>query len=468
MIEILINSVDKKDDIILNTFSIKNNINNKTDECQFTIRKTTSHSYVPELNDEVVVTNNSVNIFGGFIVRINTVSNTNTEVLYEVQCSDYSVYLKRKLVIDRYENETVKDIIDDLLTNYADEAITTDNVSINKVLTSIAFNGLTVAECLDKLADLLNAYWYIDNDKDIHFFYKNTEEAPFDLTDTSSNYIYNTLKIEEDITQLKNRVTVRGGSNPSDTNRIELIVSQDDDQDIFPLGYKFASLPVVKVNDVAVTVGTEYLTDDLTVQCQWSFQEKSIRFTSGNIPTSGDIITIEGKILIPVIVRISNNASISDFGVFEYQINDPTIKSNDQAIERAISELNSYSNEIHDGSFRTYNDGLKAGQLININSTLRGKNIDAIIQSVSIRPHDKDNFVYAIDFATTKTLGIIEWLQKRLKDEDITEDEQETLLKYFMIEESFSFTDEVVDITITSPPYVYDDPDANWNFSTWS
>lgn len=465
-----IDGVDKTESIIWNSFSIKNNINNQTDECVFKVRKTTGNTYKPSLGDEVVVEEDGDNIYGGIIVRSVESAEAGGNIIYEIKCADYTQYLKRQLVIERYENETTDDIIQDLVDNYTDDSITTTNVAVTKTIASISFNGLTVAECLEKLAESLNAFWYIDEDKDIHFFQKNTELSPFNLTDTSGNYIYNSLKIEDDISQLRNSITIRGGTNPSDTNRIETIVSQDDTQDVFPLGYKFTDLPVIKVNGVAVTVGVENLTEDGTVQSQWSFQEKYIRFTAGNIPEVDDVITIEGKIQIPVIVKVQSNSSISEFGLFEYQLKDTSISTNDEAIERAVAELASYSMELNEGEFLTYNRGLRAGQVLNINSTERNKNIDVVIQSVAIKPTspDGENFVYRVSFATLKTLGIIEYLQKSLKDEEITEDEQETLLKYLMEDESIAFVDEVVDINVTSPPYRYDDEDSRYNFATWS
>lgn len=472
---IKVNTVDKTNQISLKGFKIRNRINNKVDECHFTIKIYGSKTFVPAINDTIEVISDGTTIFGGSVMRIK--EKQRREILeYDIKCVDYSFKLKRRLVTERYENKTVSYIIDDLLTNYASgDGFTDNNVILNNTFDSISFNNITIPECLDKMAKSLNAYWYVDYNQDIHFFAKNTELAPFDLTDDGGNHIDDSLEIEEDLSRLRNKIKVRGGTKQSDTEKTETLISQDNAQDVFPLGYKFATKPTVEVNSVAQTVGTEYLDDDASFDCMWAFNEKYIRFTSGNIPSINDTIEVAGKILIPIVVQTPSNSSIDEFGVFEYIIKDETIKSQDEAIDRAIAELEAYANELNEGSFRTYKAGLKAGQVININSTKRNKNIDVLIQDVdtALRTPTGD-LEYKITFATVKTLSIIEYLQKQLQDEDIREDEDETILNFYEFADSLSMSDSVGTPTTSSPPYKWSN-DAEttpnrlvWNKGTWS
>ena len=474
-----IGGVDRTSSILLSSLKISNKINNRVDSCDFRIKKHDNKTYRPQLNDEVIITNASVTIFGGAIVRIDESANAGNQLVFEVQCSDYSQFLKRELVTNRYENTTLIAIVNALVTDFTDDGFTTTNVVLARQIKSFSFNGLTVTECFDKLARSLNAYWYVDYDKDIHFFSRNTEEAPFNLSDTSKNYFYDSLSITEDITQLRNKVTVRGGTNPSTTARTETTVCQDADQDVYPLGYKFAGQPAVEVNNVAQTVGVEYLNDDASFDVMWSYQEKYIRFTAGNFPAITNVIEVIGNIEIPVVVRITDDDSVAEFGIFEYQISDPTISTNDEAISRALAELDSFANELHEGTFSTAHFGLKAGQKMNINSTIRDKNIGIIIQSVTAKPIDAfgERVVYNVDFATVKTLGIIEFLQNALINETITEDAQETLLNFIQQPtEDMSVVDTgLQSVEQTTAPYKWAANDAEdnldtfvWGFSSWT
>lgn len=61
---------------------------------------------------------------------------------------------------------------------------------------------------MEELAKLQNYYWYIDYEKDVHFFDQETNVCPMEVTDTSE--VYGDLQITADISQLKNRQVVRG------------------------------------------------------------------------------------------------------------------------------------------------------------------------------------------------------------------------------------------------------------------
>ena len=473
MITININSTDVTSRVDFKSFRIRNKINNEVDECNFLIRKTTSNTYIPDLNDDIEILNDSNVLFGGVVVKIEEVSNAGNNIIYKIRAIDYSHLLKRQLVTERYSTTTVDAIIDDLVSSYTTDGFTTNNVIITRDVATISFNGLTVKDCLDKLAQSLNAYWYVDYEKDIHFFFKSEELTPFNLTDTSENYVYDSLIITEDITQLRNKVTVKGGTTQSTSDRVEVNIVQDADEGTYPLGNKFAVLPTVKIDSVAITVGTEYLDDEATVDCVWNFNEKYIRFTDGNLPTAGEKIEVSGKILIPVVVRIPDEESIAENGVFEYKIDDKTINSNDEAIERAITELNAYASEINEGSFLTFNDGLKAGQKLNINSVERGKNIDVIITEVKVKYLDPTGarIQYEVKFATVKTLGIIEFLQNSLLDEEVDIDAQETLLNFFQVSDDMAldFTEIITLTSLFAIQYNWgvDDDQMNWDFGVW-
>lgn len=472
---ITIGGVDKTSAVSFKSVRKTDNLNQEVDSFAFRVRKYGSLTYVPELGDEVVATDDGVRIFGGVIVRITESVTASKIVEYEVECNDYSQYLKRRLVTERYENQTVVAIIQDIITNYT-TGFTITGVVATLTIASISFNRLTVAECLQKLADALSYVWYVDYDKDIHFFPKNTELAPFNLTDTSGNYIYNSLEIMEDLSQIRNSVLVQGGEQESDTTRTETF-NGDGSKVQFSLANKFASLPTILVGGSPQTVGVEYLDDDASFDVMWNYNEKYIRFTSGNTPASGtNNISVEGIYLFPIVVRVPAPASIAEFGTYEFAITDKSIVSQDEAINRAIAELTSYQNQLYEGRFRTYDGGLRSGQVININSTQRGKNIDVLIQSVSLAMRDPlgDNFEYEVRFATLKSVGIIEYLQKQLRDREVIVDDEETLLSFLPLTDEVGFSDSLATPTASIGPYKWSNDAGTtpnklvWNYGTWN
>lgn len=451
------------------TFKVKNNINNQVDEFSFKVKST---QLVPEIGKEVEVFNGADKIFAGDLLQITDSIEGGKLLRFNCRALDYANRLKRKIIVERYEDETVSDIISDMVTSLG---FTVVNVSYNPLIKTIAFNGISVSECLEKLADLLNAYWYVDYDKDIHFFEKNAEPSPYNLTDTSANYIFDSLTIKDDLTKLKNKVTIRGGLALSETAKTEVRVSQDSTQDTFNLVYLYQPLPVVTVNGTPKDVGLENKEEDTGFDVMWSEQGRYIRFTAGNFPIKDDVIEVTGITYFPVFVQVADDASILAYGDAEFEIKDNAIVSEEQAIERAISELEAYSSKLSDGSFQTYNSGLKSGQILNIQSTLRGIDINVVIQSVETRSVDPmgGQIIYNVEFATEKTVGIIKILQKLLLKEDVIADELEVLLRYITFSESMTMVDEFLLSTMSQNPYYWSN-DAEttpnrmiFDFFTW-
>lgn len=117
---------------------------------------------------------------------------------------------------------TAADYLAFVLTETTSSGIIIDDVRITAdgSFTMYNFEGTSVFDdaraafkkptvFIDSLAKSLEFFWYIDYEKDIHFFDQETNNAPFSLDATSDNY--NDLNFNVDTSQLKNRQVVRGG-----------------------------------------------------------------------------------------------------------------------------------------------------------------------------------------------------------------------------------------------------------------
>jgi hypothetical protein len=471
MITVTIEGIDRTSSVVFNSLRKTDHLNQQVDNLEFKVKKYGDLTYVPMLGDEVVVDKDGTTLFGGVIVRIQENVEASKILIYTIQCNDYSQFLKRELVTERYENMSVAQIIEDLLTNYTTDGFTDTNVTGSLLIESISFNRLNVADCLQKLADAISYVWYVDYDKDIHFFPKNTEVGA-SLTDTSQNYIYDSLEITEDLTQVRNQVLVQGGEQTSSTTRTEY-ASGDGTRTQFPLANKYASTPTVTVGGVAKTVGVEFLDNDASFQVMWNFNEKYLRFTTGNTPAAAaNNIVVTGYYLYPIVVSVPANSSIAEFGRYEFAITDKSIKSQNEAIRRAVAELQSYQNELYEGSFRTYDDGFRSGQVLTINSTQRVKSIQVLVQSVSATMRDPlgTTLEYTVRFATMKSIGIIEYLQNQLRSKEVIVDDQETLLNFIsdgsgVVADTVTASDTLDTPTASTGPYVWGTP--TWGYFAW-
>jgi len=381
-------------------------------------------------------------LFAGVIMGVNT-NLVSQYVKHKVKCKDYSELMDKNLVVETYENMTIAEIIDDINTEFMGGYFTTTNVidadfSVNK----ITFNYERPTKCIKELAEFIGYDWYVDYDKDIHFFAKGTELSPISITDTNKKAIKGSLSLNLDNSQLRNVVYVRGGEYEG-TERSEDYLA-DGDQDTIPLGTKFSSLPTVTVNAVSQTVGIENLNDFTSYDCLWDYNQKYLRFE--NPVTLGHVVASSGTPLIPVLVKVRDPESIEEYGIKEFKITDKTIEDKTTARRRGQAELEAYRDGVIEGSFSTYEDELRSGQEITLTSDLLGIDEKYIIQKMSMKMRSpNDDALYKIDIVSKKTLGIVDFLIKLLTDgnKNIKIDSDEVLEIVENIDEITEITEEI-------------------------
>jgi len=469
-IEITVNSVDKTQDIISDSILKEDNINEQRDVLNFQTKKYSTKGFEPKKNEEVVMKIDGETEFAGVILSIEKSIRDGQIVVYAPHCIDYSQYLDRKLVLERYSDKTINYIIGDIVDKYTD-GFTVVNVDCDIEIKTMSFNRMTVTTCIDKLAKTMGYSWYVDYEKDIHFFEKNENPAPFSVTDINGKYLQNTLSIIDDLSQIRNRVIIRGAEERGEV-RVESYTGTGG-QIAFPLVNKFAEAPSVKVDTVAQDVGVDYLDVEADYDCFWNFNEKYMRFKSD---MDGKVVEVTGIPLFPIIVNILDGTSIIEYGTYEFFKEDKSIASRTEALQYAQSQLEAYKDGVIEGSFSTNTSGLRSGQIININSDLLGVDEDFLIQKVRFRIIAKDRGVWDVTLATMRTVGMIQILQDLIKGREIKEFDPDTFLTFLNLDDSFTMTDGMTagDAFVTSsPPYTWEElgtPEINpiiWNKFTW-
>jgi hypothetical protein len=408
---VTIDSVNRTSYVNWPSFKKEDILNSQVDTCEFETKKYGTKTWKPNVGGEIVITDDGTKVFGGVIMRVEETIE-GALISYRVECKDYTHYLDRALVVERYTDMTVNEIIADINTNYL-SGFTVANVVCDIFVSSLTFDRITVNRCLQTLAEKTNYSWYVDYDKDIHFFAKNTEISPFNLDDTGGKYVFSSLIIKEDLSQIRNRVYVRGGEVPAASRSDNL--TGDGTKVSFPLAYKFASLPTVTVGGVSKTVGIEFL-NTTGYDCYWNYNEKYIRFDAA--PAAAAAIVVTGNPLMPILVQVEDAGSIDVYGEFEHSIVDKTIKTNDEARQYGYSQLAAYAASVKEGQFITYTSGLRSGQTITVQSNIRGTNETFLIQRVGLSMRTPTEGIWVVELATLRTLNIIEFLQKLLISQD--------------------------------------------------
>jgi len=432
---IKINGVEKTNLIEWRSFRWEQNITNKQDSLSFRIASVDQKSYAPDPMDEVEVyigdtLTSAQKVFGGHVVEVQE-QEKGQKVFVDVKVRDYAFFANAKLVARRFENKTVAQIIETIKNDYLPSGYTTNNVNCDIVIPAISFNYMSPTDCFSELAKLTGYDWYIDENKDLHFFAKETYSAPVEIKDDNGSYIKGTLKVKHKIDQLRNSIFVRGSEYLSSDVRVEDLSHQADGVNThFKLAYRYKNY-TLKVNGQVKSVGIDNLDDPAGFDALYNFMEKVLKFKTP--PAANDTVTFEGNIYIPLRIKWKDNASISKYGAeFQFLIIDRTIDDLDLAKDRARAEILAYSEQLNDGGFDSYIDGLKVGQAIRINSAKLGVNKLFTIVKVTARARTSfGGLVYSVTVADKQKVDLLDILQGLLTEKlkDIKLDDNEELVQ---------------------------------------
>jgi len=444
-----------------NSFSIEDNIDNSINTCSFSI----TNDVAPTIMSEIEVYHEEEKIFGGSILRTETRRSGLVNII-SVECVDYTYELGKDIIVERLVDKTVNEIIEYLLNKYHIDFTSLSDCDIT--IDTFTCNNISTLDAIEKLAEATNYRWYVDYDKNIKFFAQGTEVADFNIED--GEYVYNSLVLKNDGSQLRNSVKIRGGN----TVGIERTETKDGDgtKKIFSLSNKFSEAPTVSVASTPVTVGVDYIDSEDDFTCLWNYNEKYLKFKVAPVAGTNNI-EITGTPLVPIIIQREDSDSIVEYGLNRFYKRDNTISSQDEALQYAVAQLEAYKNTISEGSFRCF-QRVNSGETINIGVD------EYIIQSVGLIMTTPIDPEYKVSMASTKTTGIIEFLQGLLKiDRKIIMQEQEleALLTLVNIDDTFDMEDALEASTtwdVTSPPYTFEDTTGevevnpiHYNFFTW-
>jgi|GEM_PF-5680676 len=369
-------------------------------------------------------------------------------------------------------------------------SFTAYNLNPTTKLDDFRSNNIKPTALMQTLAKNFSFMWYVDYEKDVHFFGMDTISAPFSLTDTSNNFKYLTLEVDQ--SQLSNRVIVQGGETdsvsqyaqvvPGDAARREWLMKNKFDDvgmtikiddnttthaaevgtittNIKITGHGLSSgdhvinrtrgntvrqILVVDANNFTVeavvgqtngdtisffaiskTYGREGLDDESVFDYMVNAQVQSVRASTQTITlSSGTFIRFSYFEKIPIQIQYTDTASANALkalglgdGVFDLlPVSDVSIQDLATAVALAQAAIQDYKNPIVTATFKTDRQGLRAGQTIHIQDSVRGIGNDYLIQIVAakqIAGEFSDYFIYEITAGTT-LFGLIEFYQKLL------------------------------------------------------
>lgn len=448
VVTVKINSIDRTSLIDWKTFQFDQALTQQIDTVKFAIKRTPTKTFKPDLNDDIEVFEDAVKVFGGKIVKSNEVIDAGLQTI-QLICKDHSHEMDGRLVVDTFESTTIDAIIQSIIDDFLPAGFTL-NTTVTNAVEFIAFNFEQPSKVFQQLAELTGGDWFVDENKVIQFFTKNTLTAPFGLSDTGEKYVFNSLRITRDIKNLRNIIFVRGGTFSGDP--FVEVQEADGEKDTYDFGFRYKSV-TWRVDRgsgfVAEAFGIDNIDDPTTKPWLYNFQEKAMKLGTATRPAAGNRVELGGLPEIPVIIQTRDNVSIGEFGEREQKIIDKSIDTKEAARDRARGELIAWKDKVNEGSFTTRESGLRVGQRIRIQSTIRGLDEFFHISRINTRLEGPGELVHTITLMTQRTFGLIEFLQGQLIDKDkeieINPDEVLDLIQAAL--ESIDFSEAVATAT---------------------
>lgn len=318
-------------------------------------------------------------------------SQQNTLKLTSFECVDNGFILGRTLVAEIYTAVDAtgglpSKIIKDIVTNYlAVSGFTSTNVDLSTtpIITNpdvLEFPYIYAQDAIDRVMEhLVDWNYYIDNNRDVHFFYKAEVYSPTAIeetkNDTSKSIIMiNTLTVESIGDEEYNRVWIIGASRPADT-AIDQFFTGDGSQRYFNLSYTPYELNMY-VGGVLKTVAEES-NDDGNKDFLVGSSDKVVYIPSYRSPYTGTI-KANYKPEKQIIDKFENPSSISAVGAYEKIIKDSDITSRSSARKIGIAEIKRQSSTKRILRFDTRTElALGTGYYVDI--LLDGKNADGSV-----------------------------------------------------------------------------------------
>ncbi|WP_025027757.1 hypothetical protein [Caldalkalibacillus mannanilyticus] len=405
--------------VLKNSLSINDRINERT-TCSFTV-------YEPKMEltvgMEVTVLDHQAIIFAGSIESTTEYGDGDRYVA--VSCVDYSQLIDKRVVFTAFENRLAGDMVKSIIYGFFhEEGITEGTIQDGPLISKAVFNYDNGNVAMNYLSEITGYNWFIDHEKKLHFFSRETYQAPYSLSDTSFNY--KGLQVKKTRGQYRNRQYVRAGLDITGEIPLEKPTPRPDGvSQTFILRLPVAKKPRIFIDGVEVDpedIGANGV--DQNKKFYFSYNSNTITQDNSEEPLNNQVLEISYRGLYPILVVAENPEEIAKrkeleggTGVYEDVIEEQKLDTRASAFDFATGKLDKYGMIPRIITFSTYHGGLKAGQLLSIHHHQHNLEDSFLIESVTARD-DKGLTQYNIKCLDGSALGGWEQFFKSLLNEN--------------------------------------------------
>lgn len=392
-VTLTINGIDYSSSLKRESLYVRHSMGNENSVCDFKI--TGSSSYQPQGWDAVLVAIDGSNVFGGYIFQhdgeVLGTSGSTQQTVWTVQCKDWTLLLDQVIVEEEaYKEDSDASILDDLFTTYLPGEgfdVSTYVSTLNSDL-DISFNGITLREVLNTLADRVEATWYVNPSKQLVWrAASGFSAASFNIDTVAPNNsttfspAFGSLRRQIDESGIVNKVIVTGG-NVASTTRLQETFAADGVSNTFgPLVNPPHSIWKVDyyinggryiryTTNIGYEPADKLFAEGGSYEIVCNLENRTIRiqhvFDDG-IPDNATDVVIDYYYQTPITVTREHTGSQYYYGrTFIQRINNDDLDSYDAAVEYADNLLSEQAFGRETLTFDVFESGLQPGTKIKV------------------------------------------------------------------------------------------------------
>lgn len=343
-------------------------------------------SYVPALDDEIIVTEDGTRIFGGNITSLTKAGLGGvglTAIVNRISATDFNGIAQRRYANETLAAGTLKSMLTTLVANYLDDYGVTLHASQanGATLAAATFEYRRVDEVLNDLAAATGWVWEIDYSKVLRMKAPGADAAPFDVIENDGNAIGD-IEIEYSKVQTANRVRVIVGSDSVVAK--EETFTATSGQTSFPLTYPLNDGSIDPYRNIIGTI-TRNVVNFETVGSSgatWTYDYATNAVVRSSGVTLGQSVLVRYKAKFPITVSAEDAADIATHGLTEAIVTRTDLFDADQAQAIADGLLVTRTPSAQRVTYQTDSTGLAVGMSQHITAASRHLDEDCIVTDI--------------------------------------------------------------------------------------
>jgi len=321
------------------------------------------------INDEVIiyadrvmassVASATTKLFTGIIEDIKFEGKPNNEKMV-ISGRDYGAVLQDIMVTPRvFKDMEVSKIAYALMVqNISPNLVTANNIGVTTTtLERVTFNNMSVFDALAKLGEISGFYFYVDEEKDLHFVQRNSVSSgeTFDETNVKEGSF---RQVDHD---MFNQVTVYGDRQLTGAQEV-FVSGTDSTGSVYELTDKphNVSVQISGATNLFLQPGGVYnINNPATEDAKYlvDFNDHFVVLTSGtaagdNVYPAGSIVIIDYDRDTPLVSTKRDSASIASYGPKHKIMIDRNVKTLPEAVDKATTFLSEHKDPIIEGELK--------------------------------------------------------------------------------------------------------------------